>query len=367
MKLLLITQNYPPNKGGMAVSCDRITRNFKKKGIEVHIIHFTNRNKKFHTENKIKGTYTAIPIQNSEEYTLSLASEFILQLPFLKEITHIGAFGGNLPLNMAPILCKWTSKKLITFIRGNDFDEGIFSKKRENLLYALNNSSFVFTVTHEKKEKIDCLVNHNNTYFTPNGINTKLWETTKSQLNAINDLKKSFNNKKPIAIVGQLKPKKGILTFAETFAKFPYKEEYVICMIGDVDEQTKNYITAIDINVQFYPFSNQNQLLLFYNAVNIVAIPSFYDGMPNVLLEAGATKNMVIGANVGGIKDVIEDKKDGFLYNPLQNNELLDVLFEMHKMGDADKEKISSNLYQKIKTIYTEENEISNYIKFLKL
>ena len=366
MKLLLITQNFPPNKGGMAVSCDRLVRNFKKKNIEVHVIHFTNRKKKFHTEHKVKGTYTAIPIQNSEEYTLSLASEFILQLPFLNELTHIGAFGGNLPINLAPILSKYTTTPLITFIRGNDFDEGIFSKKRENLLYALKNSTFIFTVTNEKAEKINTLVNHNNTYFTPNGINTDFWKTSKSHSKSIEIIKESFFDKEPIAIVGQLKAKKGILNFSETFAKFPNRQNYVLCMIGDVDQQTKKHITDLDINVQFYPFSNQSQLLLFYNAVNIVAIPSFYDGMPNVLLEAGATKNIIIGANVGGIKDVIAHKKDGFLYNPIQGNELLDVLLEMHKLNDSEKKEISLNLYHKIKNSYTEENEVSNYIKILK-
>ena len=362
----MITQNYPPNKGGMAVSCNRIVRNFRKKDIEVHVVHFTNRKKKFHTETAVKGSYSSIPIQNSEEFTLYLAGDFIMQLPFIKQITHIAAFGGNLPLNIAPVLSKWTSIPLITHIRGNDFDEGIFSKKRENLLYALHNSSYIFTVTSEKKEKIERMVPHKGTHFTPNGITTELWKPSASHLQRIENLKASFNNKKPIAIVGQLKVKKGILNFSETFAKFPYKDEYVICMIGDVDEETKQYIANLDIHVQFYPFANQQELLIFYNAINIVAIPSFYDGMPNVLLEAGATNNLVIGASVGGIKDVIDDTKDGFLYNPLQPNELLDVLLKVHRMNTSMKKEIASNLYHKITTIYTEENEIINYLNFLK-
>lgn len=366
MNLLLITQNYPPNKGGMAVSCDRLTRNFRKNNVHVHIIHFTNRKEKFKTETTVKGTYTAVPIQNSEEFTLSLASEFILQLPFLNEISHIGVFGGNLPINMGPVLSKWIQTPLITFIRGNDFDEGIFSKKREHLLYALQSASYVFTVTSEKKEKIDRLVAHNNTYFTQNGINTELWKPYRSHLNTIDELKKSFNNKIPIAIIGQLKAKKGIINFAETFARFTYKNDYVLYLIGEVKEEVKDYIVSLDINVQFYPFSNQNELLVLYNAISIVAIPSFYDGMPNVLLEAAATHNLVIGANVGGIKDVITDKEDGFLYNPLQPNELLDVFFQIHKLSSFEKQNITDSLFQKIQTDYTEEIEILNYIKILK-
>ncbi|WP_075343671.1 glycosyltransferase family 4 protein [Tenacibaculum agarivorans] len=365
MTILLITKNYPPSKGGMSVSCDRLVRNLRNNAIEVHVIHFTNRRKKFDTISMVNGTYTAIPIQNSEEFTLSLASEFIMQLPFLSKITHIGAFGGTLPINLGPILAKWTSKKLITFIRGNDFDEGIFSKRRDHLLYALENSDYVFSVTGEKAAKIDRLVTHNNSYFTPNGINTSLWKASSSHFNKIQELQNSFQKKIPIAIIGQLKEKKGILNFTETFSKFPYKDDYIICMIGDVSSETQQLLTDLDVNIAFYPFANQNELLVFYHAVNIVAIPSFYDGMPNVLLEAGATKNLVLGSNIGGIKDVITDNLDGFLYNPLQPLTLLDVLLKMHRMSEDEKNKVSNSLYEKIQTVYTEEKEILNYLNIL--
>ncbi|WP_028888856.1 glycosyltransferase family 4 protein [Tenacibaculum ovolyticum] len=365
MKFLLITQNYPPNKGGMATSCDRLVRNFRKNDIEVHIIHFTNREKKFNTKANVGGTYTSLPIEKSEEFTLSLASEFILQLSFLNEITHILAFGGNLPMNLAPILSKWTTISLITFIRGNDFDEGIFSKKRNVLLFALKNSDFIFTVTSEKRDKIARLVNHNKTFFTPNSIDTTLWKTSISHKRSIRAMKELFKGKKTIGIVGQLKIKKGILNFCKTFAKFPHKDEYVICMIGDVDEEAKKIIHSLNINVQFFPFANQQDLLIFYNIFSIVAIPSFYDGMPNVLLEAAVTKNLVIGADVGGIKDVIEHEKDGFLYNPLKANTLLDVLLKIHKIDADEIEEIKKTLFKKISTNYTEENEINNYLKIL--
>jgi len=111
MSLLFITQNYYPNKGGMAESCDRLVRNFRKNKITVHVIHFTNRKLKFQTESQINGTYSAVPIHKSEEFTLNLATRFIQQSNFLKDIKYIIAFGGYLPIQMSPILAKWTNKK----------------------------------------------------------------------------------------------------------------------------------------------------------------------------------------------------------------------------------------------------------------
>ncbi|WP_103863408.1 glycosyltransferase family 4 protein [Aquimarina sp. I32.4] len=367
MSLLFITQHYHPSKGGMAESCDRLIRNFRKHKIDVHIVHFNNRKTKFHTEAAVKGSYSTVPVYHSEEFTLNLASQFIQELPMLDEIQYVVAFGGHLPIVLGPIISKWIDKELITLIRGNDFDEAIFSKRREALLYTLHQSKFIFTVTSEKKEKITKLIEHPNVYFTQNGIDCNLWKPAKSQLPQISALKELSKEKKRIVIIGQLKVKKGILEFSNTFSSFNYKEEYEVWMVGDIEESAKDYIDQLDIRVRFFPFVNKNELIGFYHAADIVMIPSFYDGMPNVLLEAGASKNVVIASRVGGIKDVIEHEEDGFLFNPLKPSSLLEVLIKVHKLSPENKLEIAQRLFDKINNEYTQEKEITNYLTKLQL
>jgi len=351
----------------MAESCDRLVRNFRKQHIDVHIVHFTNRKRKFHTVKTVSGSYSAVPIYNSEEFTLNIASQFVQQLSSVSEVKYIVAFGGDLPIVLSPILSQWLDKELITFIRGNDFDEAIFSKRREALLYALKYSRFIFTVTQEKKQKIERLINHSHTYFTHNGINCKLWEPAKSQLTSIEELKKKSEGKKRIVIVGQLKAKKGIIEFSDTFSTFTYRESYEVWMIGDIEESAKNHINTLGMHVRFFSFVDKSELICYYHAADIVLIPSFYDGMPNVLLEAGASKNVVVASDVGGIKDVIIHEEDGFLFNPLKPSSLLEVLTKVHKLNGEKKNEISSNLYNKINSEYTENKEITNYITKLEL
>jgi len=367
MSLLFITQHYYPNKGGMAASCDRLIRNFRKNNVEVHVLHFTNRRKKFHSEAAVNGSYTALPINNSEEFTLNLASHFIEGLEIAKTIKYVVAFGGHLPISLGPIISKWIDKPLVTLIRGNDFDEAIFSKRRETLVYALKQSQFIFSVTSEQRNKIKKLIDHSNVYFSPNGINANLWQPVKSQISEIQKLKDGSLDKKRIAIVGQLKAKKGILDFSKTFSTFSHKDEYEVWMIGDVDDTVKDYINELDLQVRFFTFVNKNELIAFYHAADIVLIPSFYDGMPNVLLEAGASKNIVVASNVGGIKDVIEHEKDGLLFNPLKPTSLLEVLMKVHKLEAEAIHKISDRLFTKIEQEYTEAQEINNYLKILEL
>ena len=37
---LLLTENYPPDRGGMAESCDRIVRGLRARGVKVDVVHF---------------------------------------------------------------------------------------------------------------------------------------------------------------------------------------------------------------------------------------------------------------------------------------------------------------------------------------
>ena len=42
-RVLLVTENYPPDRGGMSESCDRIVRGLARGGVAVDIVHFDRR------------------------------------------------------------------------------------------------------------------------------------------------------------------------------------------------------------------------------------------------------------------------------------------------------------------------------------
>ena len=51
--LLWLTENYPPQRGGMAVSCDRIVRSLREAGVIIEVAHFSSRYLRWKTEQKI--------------------------------------------------------------------------------------------------------------------------------------------------------------------------------------------------------------------------------------------------------------------------------------------------------------------------
>ena len=57
-------------------------------------------------------------------------------------------------------------------------------------------------------------------------------------------------------------------------------------------------------------------LRTIYSSADVMLIPSRQDNLPNTGLEAHATGVPVIAFNTGGLSDIIDHKKNGYLADP---------------------------------------------------
>ena len=91
-----------------------------------------------------------------------------------------------------------------------------------------------------------------------------------------------------------------------------WKERLGIVLIGkDVDSTQYR-----DIPFEVYPLNyivGEKRLVDVYNAVNIFAIPSLQDNLPNTVVEAMACGIPCIGFNVGGIPEMIDHLHNGYV------------------------------------------------------
>lgn len=70
-----------------------------------------------------------------------------------------------------------------------------------------------------------------------------------------------------------------------------------------------------------------------YRAMDLFALSSLREGLPNVLLEAMATELPVVCSRVAGVPDLIQDGKNGVLVRPGSVDELAAAIKRLH--GDA--------------------------------
>ena len=74
-------------------------------------------------------------------------------------------------------------------------------------------------------------------------------------------------------------------------------------------------------------------LLREYAAATLVVLPSLFDSFPVVLLEAMATGLPVVATRVGGVPEIVEDGRSGLLVRPGDARALADAIAAM--LGDA--------------------------------
>lgn len=370
MHLLWLTENYPPNRGGMAQSCDRIVANLRRAGVHVHVLHFCSRSAALQRQTCENGSYLPATLHESLEHTLNLAWLYLLQevdSHAAPPYTHLVAFGGNVPILAAPLWAKYLRLPLVVLLRGNDWDAALYSPQRRSaLFYALENAAHVAAVSSDKAEWLRRLFPSLPTTFTPNGIELQGWQLLPSdQRRAQSWRKEHAENRLVVGLFGQLKAKKGTLFFLQTLARLSEaeRERLHLLVVGELEEAgVSDQLAACGVRHTLLPFLDRYELMGYYAACDAVAIPSFYDGMPNVLLEAGALGLPFVASAVAGMRDVLEDGKDAFLFAANDAQALLQALRRLLAADSSQLQTMGQHLRQKIQTQYTESAEVARYV-----
>ncbi len=70
----------------------------------------------------------------------------------------------------------------------------------------------------------------------------------------------------------------------------------------------------------------QNDPRPCYAAAHCVVLPSYHEGMSNVLLEGASTGRALITSDIPGCREAVEDGKSGFLIRPEDSDSLYDAM-----------------------------------------
>tara|TARA_R110001599_G_scaffold217409_1_gene415614 strand:- start:1004 stop:2137 length:1134 start_codon:yes stop_codon:yes gene_type:complete len=126
-------------------------------------------------------------------------------------------------------------------------------------------------------------------------------------------------NKQPndyILYVGNLKKEKGVIELIKGFAAISEKYPALKLLYAgpgnlrsELTNQAKNL--AISDKVVLLGGVDHNQLPELISQARVLALPSYNEGVPNVVLEAMACGTPVLATNVGGIPEVVNEEVCG--------------------------------------------------------
>ena len=141
--------------------------------------------------------------------------------------------------------------------------------------------------------------------------------------------------------LGRIMKEKGIdeLFTAMRMLYNEYGDKVVLDIVGFFEDEYKDTVEKMveDGIAVFHGF--QQETRPYYAMADCVVLPSYHEGMSNVLLEASAMGRPVITSDIPGCREAVEDGKSGYLCE-VKN---ADMLFEKMKlMADKNEEEIEA-------------------------
>lgn len=136
--------------------------------------------------------------------------------------------------------------------------------------------------------------------------------------------------------IGRLSHEKGLLTLLNAFIHFP-DLELKIAGDGAIRQILEEFIVTHKMNnVTLLGFLNQNQIKALQEDTKFLIIPSeWYENNPMVAIETMAMSKPIIGADIGGIPELIKHDGNGFLFNPKSVDNLIQAIKQAENLTHA--------------------------------
>ena len=132
-----------------------------------------------------------------------------------------------------------------------------------------------------------------------------------------------------------------------------------VVLLGSKSEELTTLIPLKTYSLGY--ISNDIKLAEVYNAVDLYVTPSLEDNLPNTIMEALACGTPCVGFNVGGIPEMIDHEKNGYV---AQYRDAADMAHGIEWcLDETNYEGLSAEAVHKVHRCYSQDVVASQYIK----
>ncbi len=177
-----------------------------------------------------------------------------------------------------------------------------------------------------------------------------------------------FNEKNPdkgyLLYFGRISEEKGIITLLKAMKKLNNNVPLYILGTGALEDEVKAFIKNhnLEDKVKMFGFKSGDELKTFVAQAKCIILPSeWYENGPYAIMEAMSQGKPVIVSRFGGLPEIVEEGKTGFICNPFDSNDLKNCIEKVCNLTEKQYIAITKNAVSKAKNDF----DAGNYAKTL--
>ncbi|GAB5409663.1 MAG: hypothetical protein BalsKO_20280 [Balneolaceae bacterium] len=316
MRIALICNSYPTKKNPFnQIFIKKMEDQLRLEGLEV-IVYFNPIFNYWGNANKVKNPFATII-----KYLTYIFSIIFFLIKTRKNVDIYFPQGVLFATTISVLFKKIFGKPVISYIHGGDLNKYYKKKGIINsiLKYSLNNSDYIISNSVDIESKVKAISTNKNLKVISPGVNLK----EMFPLPEIDKLKDKYDipsDKIILLLAGNSIKRKGFDIFLEALNQlnFTVRKKIFTVMLtnGPLRTSYEEFIKveSLDESLRLIDKVPPKVLNEYYNISDVFIFPSREEPLGLVGIEAMASGTIVIGSNVGGIKEFIQDGKTGFIF-----------------------------------------------------
>lgn len=198
-----------------------------------------------------------------------------------------------------------------------------------------------------------------------NPINTDQWiPIDKKKARQLFNLPQDVNLILFGSMANEKDPRKGydLLLSALEYLKTDKKKKIELVIFGHSKPKSQ-----LDLGFPLHYFGHihdDSRLSALYSVADVMVVPSRLDNLPNTALEAQACRIPVVSFDIGGLPDIIEHQKTGYLANAFDTRDLANGINWILEQSDSS--KLGNNARERVIEKFSEKKITKDYISIYK-